>query len=498
MMRYLAVLCGVILCAGMLAVRGVAADKPVETTAGAAPKIDPGKTGTLEGVARERKETPCKLYVPSDYDPARKWPLIISMHGLRGSPAVDPWRSLLGGKGYLIAGVNYADVQLEPNGQWKGAYGSTKSNDDAVREHIRSAIERVCADYRVDRANVIYAGSSMGGWNIGNFCCTPDSADIFCGYIGWGCCTHKAGEANFKLVKGKPIMIYHGETCFVFKDNGGETNLKNLTEAGMILTRKIYPGQGHPVSNEACGEDVRKWFSEIRAADRLVRGYSPVAWTAATLTGAPADKTPASLAAYLKEQEFFQKRPEGKPVLLWCYTDAYEAKKGKPLAPAKETLKSDKGFADVFTSPDAIETPAAAGAFYCVNVKLDGIDKKQNPVFNESAAPLLLLVSADGQTVTPADAQLTDKAVAAKMNALLSDEQKKAAAARVAAFAAVRKQWKDLAKDYLKDKEKLSKEFISGTPYAGKPVTSLQEKQSQRLEAFTKLAEEWDAGSGRE
>src|SRR5690606_37368935 len=115
--------------------------------------------------------------------------------------------------------------------------------------------------------------------------------------------------------------IYHGQTCFVLKDHPVEKDLTNLTKAGMNLTRIIYQGEGHGISTGVCRPDVVKWFEEVRQEDRMLKGYCPLAWSAATFAGAPTDKTPEALAVWFKEQDFFKDRPEGKPLLLWLYAD---------------------------------------------------------------------------------------------------------------------------------------------------------------------------------
>ena len=71
---------------------------------GDAQRIAAGQEGDLLVPGSEH---PCKLYVPKDYKPGARLPLIIFLHGSGGKPTSWPWKTATGGAGYFIAGLSY-------------------------------------------------------------------------------------------------------------------------------------------------------------------------------------------------------------------------------------------------------------------------------------------------------------------------------------------------------------------------------------------------------
>ncbi len=66
---------------------------------------EPAKEITWLGLG---EKTPLKLYIPSDYDAAKKWPLLYLFHGTGGRASTSMFQSYTHGRGFVIVGAPYA------------------------------------------------------------------------------------------------------------------------------------------------------------------------------------------------------------------------------------------------------------------------------------------------------------------------------------------------------------------------------------------------------
>src|SRR4051812_28323872 len=69
--------------------------------------IAPGQEGPLTVPGNG---SPCLLHVPSDWQPGKRWPLILFLHGAGGSPTTWPFTDATGGSGYLVCGLAYGGL----------------------------------------------------------------------------------------------------------------------------------------------------------------------------------------------------------------------------------------------------------------------------------------------------------------------------------------------------------------------------------------------------
>ena len=108
----------------------------------------------------------CRAYLPPHYDPSRKWPLVIQLHGYH--PQNPPYvRWYFVDSRHAPLNTEYADnlevIVLEPHGRANTSYLGLGEED--VLRAIQMAKER----FNVDDDRVYLMGESMGGagvWNI--------------------------------------------------------------------------------------------------------------------------------------------------------------------------------------------------------------------------------------------------------------------------------------------------------------------------------------------
>ena len=107
----------------------------------------------------------CRVYLPGGYDPAKKWPVLIHLHGYNGeNPDYVRWWSV--DQRHNFADVEYAGHQgiifVDPHGRGNTQYLGL-GDADIVR-----VIELLKKRLSVDEDRVYLLGESMGGWGTWN------------------------------------------------------------------------------------------------------------------------------------------------------------------------------------------------------------------------------------------------------------------------------------------------------------------------------------------
>ncbi len=107
----------------------------------------------------------CRAYLPAGYDPAKKWPLVLQLHGYNpANPVYVRWWSADRRHVEVDAGYsNHQDViYLEPHGRGNTQYLGM-GDSDILR--VIAEAERL---FSVDGDRVYLTGDSMGGWGTWN------------------------------------------------------------------------------------------------------------------------------------------------------------------------------------------------------------------------------------------------------------------------------------------------------------------------------------------
>jgi poly(3-hydroxybutyrate) depolymerase len=154
-----------------------------------------GRTGPMRRAYVSRADgrlTEVGLYVPPDFDPARRYPLIVALHGMNGQP-MEMLMWLFGHDdpdhdGYWEERHPLPARDLEPLEAFVVApYGHFNTMyRDLGEQDVMQAIDWMQARYPIDASRVTITGPSMGG--IGAAACAlhhPDrfaAAEPLCGY----------------------------------------------------------------------------------------------------------------------------------------------------------------------------------------------------------------------------------------------------------------------------------------------------------------------------
>jgi predicted peptidase len=253
----------------------------------------PATAGLLAG---EIGGVPYLVYVPRDYTAARRWPLILFLHG-QGESGRDGWRQLLQGLPPALfqaperwPAIILMPQKTDPEQEW-----------ESYEKALLALVERARKSYSIDPERILLTGLSQGGhgsWVLG-----ARHADLWaavgpvCGYVAArrrdaaGRIPADAfGGSAAELAKplaSTPVWAFHGAIDDVVPVAETETMIAALREAGGTPKVTIVPEVGHGVWSRAYEDpEFAAWlFAQRRPKSR--RLMTPAA---ARSGGAPPDR----------------------------------------------------------------------------------------------------------------------------------------------------------------------------------------------------------------
>ena len=193
-----------------------------------------GETGFIERVFRSRIDgslQPYVVFVPPGYDPDRRYPLVIMLHGAVGDqwemPVCMELRSHPERSEYFI---------LSPLARGMMGYASIAEAD------IWQALEEIEAVYSIDPDRISATGFSMGGggsWHLGLR--YPDRFAAIAPQAGW---------ADLRLLENATCLtsyIYHGDHDRTVPPGFAQAAAKYLDHLEYRYTYTVLPHTGHAI-----------------------------------------------------------------------------------------------------------------------------------------------------------------------------------------------------------------------------------------------------------
>lgn len=186
--------------------------------------------------------------IPADYDPARKWPLRVQLHGGVGRPAPpagEPAGRPLSNN--RIPGES--QIYVHPR-SWAGSEWWRANQVD----NISNLVDAVKRKYNVDEARVYVTGISDGGTGVYFLAMRAATA--------WSACLTLNGHplvlANPSLGADQQLFMTNLRNCPMYVVNGGRDPLYPadsvvpfvdlMTRAGAELEFHVHPEAGHDTS----------------------------------------------------------------------------------------------------------------------------------------------------------------------------------------------------------------------------------------------------------
>ena len=222
----------------------------------------------------------CRAYLPGGWDPAKKWPMVVRLHGYNPeNPDYVRWWSV--DVRHLIADSEYNGGQgviyLEPHGRGNTNYLGLGDRD------VMRVIEMARRRFHVDDDRVYLAGESMGGWGVWNVATRhPDAFAAIAPVYGGSDYHSQVGEAElsrlgtldrFQLEKESswamaegllhtPILVYHGDVDQSVNIEYSRYGVRLLERWGYNVRYVEMPGYGHEELN--VWPKIVEWLIEHR------------------------------------------------------------------------------------------------------------------------------------------------------------------------------------------------------------------------------------------
>lgn len=226
-------------------IRGEAEFKELLALAGKEEK--PARRGGRAGAAESKAKFEWKVTQPGGKKPSKASPLLVVLHPSGGDmvSTTAKWKK---------AAAKAGAVLLTPQGTTRmgeGKYDWGRDLDE-IESNVNEAIDKVMDAQKIDKARVIIAGFSQGGWAAWHLALR--SPDAFCGVIPiCGKCDDLPASAFEDDEDAKQlrvfVMIGAEEDEKLLKAN--KSCAKKLEKAGLKVKLSSYEGVGHDYPEQA-------------------------------------------------------------------------------------------------------------------------------------------------------------------------------------------------------------------------------------------------------
>ena len=236
----------------------LAADTPVS--------LDTLSPGTEVSITAPKTGKMFLLYIPVDYTDKRPFPIIFCYHGYRGKATTWPFKQVTKGKGFIVAGMNYATDDY-----YKGHLPPTKTAPE--KTFFNEVMVLVSA-----RLNIATDYIFMGGYSQGGYSTTVLGEQLLerlAGFLILG-----AGRRNVdvepppaELIRGYPIFYGAGEL-----DDPHYPRAKRAagfyTEWGADVTFEGWKDETHKLSSQWMTKTkMREWLIAYGPAKQVKSGF---------------------------------------------------------------------------------------------------------------------------------------------------------------------------------------------------------------------------------
>jgi predicted esterase len=199
-----------------------------------------------------RLDQPIKVFLPVDWTPTRKWPLLMFYHGTGGRPSISLPRSYTEDKGFVIVGMTYTVRGPVEAGQSKQYYEDTVAISQEVRDHLAKVAS-------VDPERMYIGGFSKGGWTASYF--ADKHPELIAGamIMGAGVNPYYVDDDSLPRFRvGTPLYVGAGQLEMNYAVN--LQALDHFGGRGAKVTLDIWDGLGHRPPFLPNSEYLEQWL----------------------------------------------------------------------------------------------------------------------------------------------------------------------------------------------------------------------------------------------
>lgn len=229
----------------------------------------PQQTGFLDRTVRVGSTVyPYTVYVPRDFSPARKWPVILFLHGSgeRGSDGLRPSQVGLG------SAIRFEPSRVPAIAVFPQAPSDTRWLG-APADAAMAALEEATKEFNGDRVRTYLTGLSMGGYDSIHLALANPARFAALVIVCGGLLPHATTTAversplipenvdpyafAAKSLHALPIWLFHGAADPVIPPDESRHLYEELRKAGATDVHYTeYPGVGHNAWDRAYSESA--------------------------------------------------------------------------------------------------------------------------------------------------------------------------------------------------------------------------------------------------
>lgn len=202
---------------------------------------------------------PYTIKLPQDYNPAKKYPLLVFLHGSGQDEQIVLSQARSGG--------NFIEIAPFARDMYN-CYDSESSQND-----IMEAIEDVLLHFSGDKNKIVIAGFSMGGYGalrtyyqhpelykgVAVFAGHPDLANE---WLGTGHPNFLEDKFLIPLSK-TPVFVYHGKKDGALPVSAAEELIQKLKSNGIPVIGRIIEDKAHEYPDEETNKIYFEWLNKI-------------------------------------------------------------------------------------------------------------------------------------------------------------------------------------------------------------------------------------------
>lgn len=204
---------------------------------------------------------PYVVYIPEDFDPAEKYPLLVFLHG-----SASTEHNIIG----MREGIPEGFIALGPKGRGPSNYYSWNN----AQTDIAEAIQSVKANFPIDDDAIILTGFSMGGYGVyRTFYETPETYRALAVFAGFPKTsqTDPEGEALIDFTAPQyrerfreiPMFVFHGKRDRNVPFDQTRQFVVELEKAGALVEFYQEDDKGHEPPSQETIAAFHEWVKKV-------------------------------------------------------------------------------------------------------------------------------------------------------------------------------------------------------------------------------------------